>query len=171
MSVMDFLWGRGRFRTLADNEVALEDLPVDSGDPVKFRMATKRGYGIGVLSINRLRDDGVGHDEVGMIFGKLDDRYPGKLSGMWDIFCQDPSVPGDLGMKRVMEIFHDKVVFHKPVFGIPAGGRPTRFYSDDGRFCFNVQGDDGGKIVQYNMNGTTDESKWTPVAQFKGTPI
>lgn len=46
-------------------------------------------------------------------------------------------------------------------------GRVTRFYSDDGRYCFNVQGDVGGKIVQYDTKFMADEAQWVPVGEFR----
>lgn len=55
-------------------------------------------------------------------------------------------------------------------------GRVSRFYSGDGRYCYNVQSDPTeefphGRIVQYATNDSLDESTWTAVAQFRGDPL
>lgn len=61
-----------------------------------------------------------------------------------------------------------------------AGGHTSRFWSDDGVFCFNVQGpasgQPDGKIIQYRTvdahgHPILDESQWTAVATWSGTPL
>lgn len=56
------------------------------------------------------------------------------------------------------------------------GSRVSRFYSDDGYYCFNVQGPGSGQpdgaIIQYKIvddNGAliVDETQWTLVTGFK----
>ena len=71
-------------------------------------------------------------------------------------------------MIPIFQMKHDGIVFHVPVVGAPSQTRISRFYSDDGRYCFNVQGDEGGQIVKYDtwkQDGTPepDESKWVGV--------
>lgn len=78
----------------------------------------------------------------------------------------------DATMTRVARFSAKGIELLAPMLGMtaPTLGRPTRFYSDDGRYCFNVQGDEGGKIVQYRVTGL-DETQWEAVAQFRGTPL
>lgn len=56
-----------------------------------------------------------------------------------------------------------------------APSRVSRFYSDDGAFCFNVQGPASGQpqgaIIQYVTHGSLDESTWTAVAKWEGQPL
>ena len=52
-----------------------------------------------------------------------------------------------------------------------AGGLPTAFRSDNGQYHFQVQGDEGGKLVQYDRHGSENPVDWTAVAQWTGTPI
>lgn len=61
-----------------------------------------------------------------------------------------------------------QVIILGPVVADAFIGRMTRFYSDHGRLCFNVQDDEGGagKITAYDTKGTSDESKWEPVGQL-----
>ena len=158
-----------------DNEVLIVST-VD--DPPKVRMAAPFGGGLGALSYNRLRQDGR-LEEVVLLQGKVDERYRPpeqggtstngtELVGELRLDLRRPSRAGDTDDKRMIPIFqmrHDGIVFHVPV-GL-ASQRVSRFYSDNGRYCFNVQGDEGGQIVRYDTwkPGTSepepDESKWT----------
>ncbi len=46
----------------------------------------------------------------------------------------------------------------------------SRFYSDGGRFCFNVQDDEAfPKFVIYDTHQSADESTWTAVKQLRIT--
>ena len=79
----------------------------------------------------------------------------------------------DATMRRVFRLTPTGLELGVPILGTtaPASGTASRFYSDDRRYCFNVQGDEGGKIVQYATHGTTDESRWTAVGEFRAAPV
>lgn len=149
----------GYFRAPGDNEVELTD--TSAGDPVKVRLGAQHGYGLGAISVNRVRANGV-PDEAALIYGKLDDRYPGQLVGMWDIFVQRPGVEGDAGMIRKMEIYWDRVVFHGPVEGISGGSAyPSAMWSSDGHYVTQQQ--DDGNFVTYYLMRAFDRSQFLPV--------
>lgn len=53
-----------------------------------------------------------------------------------------------------------------------AAAASSRFYSDHGRFCFNVQDDQPEpKIIVYDTHSSADESTWTAVGQMKQVPL
>lgn len=74
----------------------------------------------------------------------------------------------DALVATVKDGFHFKLPIYAPNLN-QSINHMSRFYSDDGKYCFNVQGDEGGHIVQYDTHGSTDESTWTPVGQFRAT--
>jgi hypothetical protein len=122
------------------------------------------------VSFNLRRPDGR-DEEYGLIQGRLtSDRQSGAL-----YMAVRP--PNAQEVREVLYIDSAVAKFSVPVIapgGAPSGpgpGRVTRFYSDNGQFCFNVQGDNGGFIVQYDTHGSEDESTWTAVAVFRGTPV
>lgn len=150
----------GYFRSAGDNEVELVD--TSAGDPVKIRLGARNGNGLGAVSVNRVRANGV-QDEAALIYGKLDDRYPSQLVGMWDIFVQRPGVEGDAGMIRKVEIYWDRVVFHGPVEGISGAGSayPNAMWSGDGHYVTQQQ--DDGNFVTYYLVHPFDRSQFLPV--------
>lgn len=145
------------------NELFVEDR-VATGDPVAICLHSINET-IGKLSI-RMRVGG-SWKEVGFIGFKRDER------GRTDPAHRDAlevefwtHIPGrgfeDPDYRRMFAIRHDGIT------STQASPRVTRFYSDDGRYCFNVQGDAGGHLVQYDTRGTTDETQWVAVAEWKG---
>lgn len=149
------------------NELFIEDRTA-TGDPVAICLHSINET-IGKLSI-RMRVGG-SWKEVGFIGFKRDERGrsdPQHRDAL-EIECWT-HIPGrgfeDPDYRRMFSIRHDGVSVLTP----PAP-RVTRFFSDDGRFCFNVQGDSGGFIVQYDTHSVTDEAQWTPVSVFRGERV
>jgi hypothetical protein len=138
---------------------------------------------VGKISFNRLRPDGQ-QEELVLLQGKIDERFrppsmggtsggDTQLVGELRLDLRRPPRPGDPNddaqMIPICQMRYDGIVFHVPVGLAPSSGRVSRFYSDDGRFCFNVQGDEGGHIVQYDTHGTADETQWTAIGQFRAS--
>lgn len=142
-------------------------------DPVKLRFGAWRpadgrpSYYIAAISMDVLEGDGIEptRKEKGFIALKLDP------DPMIEIFLQRRAdTTEDRDMIRVFSISEDFAQFHVPVQGLIAvAPHTTRFYSDDGRYCFNVQGDEGGKIVQYDTRGSADERQWQAIGEFRAT--
>jgi len=113
-----------------------------------------------------------GVDECCTIQMKLDERYPRTdLVGQFTVWVRGPG-QNESGT-HLATLSHDGIEFHVPVNTAPAPGpvpiRVSRFYSDDGHYVYNVQGDPteefpSGRIVQYATHGTADESQWEAVA-------
>ena len=55
------------------------------------------------------------------------------------------------------------------------GGRVSRIYTDDGRFCYNFQGPASGQPdgagIKYDTHGSLDETTWTAVARIADVPL
>lgn len=132
---------------------------------------------LGKISFNRLRSDGV-QEEVIIIQGKVaGDRFgEDTLIGELRVDVRGPG-DNDAAMFPLLQGFFDKLVVHVPVEFLKGGNVPiseaqeakvSRFYSDDGRYGYNVQGDPTpeyphGRIVQYDITGP----EWRPVAILK----
>ena len=180
------------------NELMLDGKP-GTNDPTKFRQGTYDAGGyFGAFSGDWLKQ-GVRSDtplgteryEKVLVSLKPDDDPEARPflndqpGGAFEIRCQKPGTTEDrdniFGLRTTWqhhEIFGHKVATRHPDGsvtwhrGIGGGAASqTRFYSDDRRYCFNVQGDGGGKIVQYDTHGSADETTWTPVGQFKAGPL
>lgn len=105
------------------------------------------------------------------------------LTGVITIHIRNGALDGD-GMVKVLELGYDYLWTPwfqcgnvpgdphapgpvSPLLGGSRAPQARRFYSDDGAYCFNVQGDGGGKIVQYATHGSADETTWTAIGQFR----
>ena len=159
---------------VSPNEQALDQkhptfVPPEGRDTVKFRFGSWAGM-FGWISGDRLTGDErnpTRREKVGIKLGET----PVGDGGLVEIHLQRPNTTEDKDMVRVMTLTSYGIEFHVPVRGVVAAPpRVSRFYSDDGRYCFNVQGDGGGHIVQYDTNGTSDETQWMPVGQFRAEP-
>lgn len=163
-------------------------------DPPGVRLGAMAGGSLGKISGNRVRADGT-HDEVAMIQLKIDERFrPPEAGGIgteWGLVgevridIRRPPRPDDPNDDKAMEpaarLLYDEIQFFKPVRFLDgtiaqAGGRASRFYSDDGRYCYNVQGDPTeqyphGRIVQYDTHHSSDETTWTSVAILRPVPL
>lgn len=186
--VIDLAWGNIKIQF---NEIEVNSLVED---PPGVRLASSAGGSLGKISGNRLRPDGV-HDEVCMIQFKIDERYrPASAGGHgthWENVGEvridvrrrsrtdDPN--DDKAMEPAVQYLHDGIIYHKPVTFLaganlgPAGGggRATRFYTDHGEFCFNMQ-DDGEGLptgIVYATHHSLDESAWTAVGRLKVEPL
>ena len=117
--------------------------------------------------------------EVGFFKLAIDELYDGDGHPLPMItlnLTENDSSSNDADMQPVATFTRNGIRFYVPVFmeggqsaGPAAPSRVSRFYSDDGRYVYNVQGDPTpefplGRIVQYNRNNTDDETLWTPVA-------
>lgn len=145
-------------------------------DPPGIRLGKLKSAGpgrsLGKISFNIVREDGA-QEEVVLLQGKRRYDDPNNQAGELYIGINRGGT-GDADMIDVALIHHDGIECRVPIV-VPGGGvaspsRVSRFYSDDHRYCFNVQGDDGGTIVQYAMIGS-DESKWVAVGEFRAVPF
>lgn len=145
-------------------------------DPVAYR-GGGRGRSLVKWSGDHIRPDGK-HEELVLDQYKRDEVRLAQGNAMCGEVTRHLRAPGQSGADTLIEtVRFDGVVYEVPIIakagivGAGSSSHPSRFYSDDDRYAFIVQGDGGGKIVQYDMHGTTDESQWTAVAQFRGTPL
>ena len=139
-------------------------------------------------------------EEVVLIQVKQDERWTDldpkqdrrALTGVITIHIRNGALPGD-GMVKVLELAHDYLWTpwfqcgtvpgdpHAPGPVSPLiGGGPAvkarRFYSDDGRYAYNVQGDatpdcPNGRLVQYDTHGSDDEATWTAVGTLRAQAL
>ena len=153
---------------LVGNEAVLRD--TTSGDPVAWRSRSHNG-GIAKWSL----DAWIGERwiEIGYLFGKRDERPGYDNCAEFEFWHKRPG-PGsqDRDYVKSVSIRHDAVILHVPLV-TRAGGAPpidappsrvTRFYSDDGQYCYNVQGDNGGHLVKYRVLEGRPESEWPAIA-------
>ena len=146
---------------LKGNELLITDKT--SGDPCAVRFRSANG-GIGKLSID-VPDGQGGWLEIGYLFGKKDERFPTQPVAEFEFWHRF----GAQDIKSV-SIRHDGVIVHVPLVGGGAGGSPSAFTSDDGRYLYNVQGDPTpefpyGRIVQYRRD------TMQPVAILRPEPL
>ena len=164
-----FPWGW--IGTLGDNEI---EIVSTKRDPPKVRQSVvadrvESNLGSVCFNLRRTADPAdERQDEMAYVMGRLTaDKQQGAL-----YVALAPSVGQHC--REVLYLDPNRAIFRVPVTAPNLGGAaayPARFASDDGRYVFIVQGDDGGKIVQYDRHGTDDESQWTAVAQFRGVPV
>ena len=167
---------------IAENDVCVVDLRANEvcnrtkdnfPDPAKYRGGAGPNSPIKIIySGESKRADGQ-WEEIGLLKFAQDERHRGdpfNFTGEIELFCRHhvPGTGDDQQFKRVARFRHDGIEFFVPV---AFAARVTRFYSDDGRYCFNVQGDNGGFIVQYETHGSADETTWTAVATLRGQPL
>ena len=161
---------------VSPNEGALDQkhpslVPPEGRDAIKFRFGSWSGL-FGWISGDRLTGDErnpTRREKVGIkIWETVGD------GGLVEVYCQRPNTTEDRDMIRVLTLTAWGIEFHVPVTGVVAAPpRVSRFYSDDGRYAYNVQGDltpefPHGRIVQYDTKGTVDESQWQAVAVLRG---
>lgn len=188
-NILEF--GRAWFRASDSpeaNELCLDAKP-HTMDPTKVRQGTfDPGNYFGAFSGDFLVGDPENptrYEKVLVALKPDDDSavrqfwetHPG---GVFEVFTQAAGTSDDAHMIRALrisamyvELFGHRLITRHPDGSVTwhlgeGGGSPaSRFYSDDGRYCFNVQGDDGGKIVQYDTHGSSDESGWTAVGELR----
>lgn len=180
------------------HEVAVNELGFDQkynadgtptlNDPIKFRFgafiplgANKFYIGCIGFDVLRIKDGKVHRTEVGFLKFAVDEVVDGDKDPvpMVELFLTRNSEDStDAAEDRVFTVSRKGMTVHVPLVAntvpappSPQASRVTRFFSDDGAFCFNVQGDDGGKLVQYRIVDPSDESTWVPVAQWKGQAL
>lgn len=85
-------------------------------DPPKVRLAALYGRSLGALSFNRLRPDGR-QEEVVLMQGKIDERYPTGLGGELLVQARRPGGVGDAAMTNVLLLRSDGVTFYVPTTG------------------------------------------------------
>src|SRR3990167_9242242 len=157
-------------RVVSVNEIGFDQKCNPDGsptldDPIKLRLGAYAGernqFYIGTISFDVLRLDGQGlphRTEVGFLKFAIDetvdhDKDPVPMVELFLTTNLRDST--DAAMQRVFTASRKGVVFHVPAImnaGSAQGALPparvTRFYSDDGQFCYNVQGDRGGHLVK-----------------------
>jgi hypothetical protein len=163
----------GHFGPYDDNEVEAASY---ISDPVKFRgavAADKVESNLVALSGNLRRNDGR-HEEYGLLNLRLTSD---KKAGAFNV---DLRPHGSDKCREVFYIDEAGAQFRVPIIapnlgGGSAGGRVTRFYSDDGQICFNCQGPSSGwpkgAILKYDTHQSTDESTWTAVGIIRGEAL
>lgn len=122
-------------------------------DPPKVRMAAPTA-GMGCISGNRLRADGVGEDEKILLILK-DDTQEG-----YDVFQQQPGTSDDAGMRRLLSVGLAGVTAYVP---LPPVTTVPRLISPNQGYVLNLQ--DDGNLVMYATGGSSDETTWRPVWQ------
>ena len=145
---------------LHGNELELYDNT--GSDPVAVRLRSANG-GIGKISLDYPDGHG-GWTELGYLFGKHDER-PGMQNRIIFEFWQSGSADADA--RRLLEVRSDGILAHVPIIGQPVSERVTRFYTDGGRCCVNVQDDQFPKVrlVKYQIMDPNDESTWIPMGE------
>lgn len=146
-------------RVVSVNETAFDQLANPDGtptldDPLKQRIgayATPDGkFYIGCISMDVLRrqGDGLPHrTEVGFLKFAVDEMVDrdGDPVPMVELFLtQNIHDSSDQAMQRVFTASRKGVTFHVPVMmlgGTIASGKVTRFYTDGGMYCVNMQDD------------------------------
>lgn len=162
----------GWLGTINDNEI---ELNTTMNDPVKVRLAINEGVvesNLGAISWNRSRNDGQHHEDA-LIGGRL---TANKQGGAVAIAVRPQHGNNNENVREVFYIDDGVAIFRVPIQAPGLGGaspvKVSRFYSDNGRYCYNVQGDPtpeypSGRIVQYDTHDLDDETQWTPVAIVK----
>lgn len=163
-------------------------------DPPAIRFASPGG-GLGKFSGNVIDANGR-QEEVCLLQFKNAERDRGTSDelkgGAMTLHLKNPHIDGDNGMVKIFEADYAGITFCVPVTqGADTGGTFTgggtpltpgaashvsRFYSDNGEFCYNVQGDTSvdypyGRIVVYQTHGSTDESTWRAVGAIDLAPV
>lgn len=144
----------------AENEV---EIVSTKSDPPKIRLAVETNKvesNLGNISFNLRRPDGI-HEEMAYVMGRL------TASKQASALYLATRGPNDQQPSERVYIDDTVAFFRVPVIAPNLGTseRVTQFYSDDGRYCYNVQGDPtpeypNGRIVQYDTSGP----KWVAVA-------
>lgn len=148
-------------------------------DPPGIRLGKLKSAGpgrsLGKLSFNVVRDDGT-QEEVVLLQGKRRYDDPDNLTGELYVGINRGG-QGDADMVDVALIHHDGIECRVPITapGLNGGSgviaSTSRFYSDHGKYVFNVQDDQVEPvIIVYATHGSTDESTWTPIGQMKMVP-
>ena len=146
-------------------------------DAAKFRVGSRhvpgQSGGGGAYSFDVINEvsEGNHRTEVAVIVG----GYNGK-GGEVGVCVWDGVEPiSDAGQPKVMEWRHDEIEFKVPIKAPNLGSansRPSRFYTDGGKFCINWQDDTGQPSgVVYATHGSADESKWTAVGRLNMGPL
>lgn len=180
-------WLRG-----GKNEVFL-DAKQSFDDPVKYRGGAWSPAGwLVIVSGDVLSGDDADprRNERGFFGIRHDDDFPKTQNAQeFALYLTAPNLEGDAAQRcalrltsRYLEVWGQRMPiptapgWPSPVVPPPSPHeRVTRLWSGDGRYCWNTQSDDGGKIVQYDtwQPGTStpepDEARWRPVAQWRGT--
>lgn len=161
---------------------------VEGGDPAEVVLETQYGGGLGKISMARHRSDG-NREETVLWQGKIDERYRSieeggiasftQLVGESRLDLRVPSGGDEGGMQPAYQVLTDGHVSHVPFKGQSAPGgaaapiRVTRFYTDHGEFCFNMQDDGEGMPtgIVYDTHGSADEKTWTAVGRITVSPL
>ena len=165
--IYDLPWARF---LAGNNELKLRAKTVKEAGPaaadaVMFRFQVPHvnlsGSGwLGAIAADVIDSNGVERVQIKLGF-KLD---PGPVLEVY------MTTPGSAGNDA-----DEKLVFRLPG-GVSSPSRVTRFYSDNGKFCYNVQGDPAsgpaGRIVVYDTNNNhPDEGTWTAVGLITPEPL
>lgn len=177
-------------REVAVNEIALDQRQEGTtgqptlDDPVALRFGSwanplgRTKWYIAKISLDVLRwvSGAIHRTEIGFLKLAVDELFDmdGKPLPMVALYlAKNTTGSADSDQQPVAIFTRDGIRFLVPVYGMMTQTGPapkiSRFYSDDGRYCFNVQGDDGGKIVQYDTHGSTNEQLWTPVGTLRAS--
>lgn len=153
-------------------------------DPTKLRFGAYRpadgrpGFYLGVIGMDVLTAQGSQaphRNERGFIAFKIDNNDGQPPRPCLEVYLQRTAdSDADVDMLCVLRISASGIELDpKGAGGIginaPVTAKVSRFYSDDSRYVFNVQGDPTpeyphGRIVQYARNGSNNPDDWTPVA-------
>lgn len=175
------------FYRVSVNEIALDQKQSDTepgqpshDDPVAFRFGAwanpkdrERPLGrlkwyIAKISLDVLRwiQGRKSRTEIGFLKLAVDELFDmdGKPVPMVALFLTENTEDSfDDAMAPVAIFTRSGIRFLVPVYGMNQSVAPkvTRFYADNGKYCFNVQGDTDGQIIRYDTHGSADETTWT----------
>lgn len=161
------------------------DDPVALGFGAWARPLQRLKYYIGKIRIDALRwkDGRRHHTEVGFVKLAVDELVDmdGQPVPMVALYLTENDTDSSDQAQQPVAIFTRRGIrFLAPVsieagINAPVPSRVSRFYSDDGRFCFNVQGPTSGQptgaIIQYDTHDSPDESTWTAVGKVPIEPL
>ena len=146
----------------------LNDSKQGNADPVAYRGGTHEGGTLRKDSADRLV---VGQrlERVAVIYKEDPDG-----SGRVEFYVQGPGQNGDMNASHLrLTLCHAGVILHGPVQGLVP--RVSRFYTDDGRYCYNFQGPASGQPagagIKYDTHHSTNETTWTAVGRVAEAPL
>lgn len=183
---------QARLHEVSPNELGFDQKLGPDGtsqwdDPVKFRFGAARPADgrthqyLGCISMDLLSNGS--RREKGFIAFKLDNNDGEPAIPCIEIYMgRDLHADSDADMLCVCRIsskgieLDPKGAGGMAITGVAASaGRVSRFYTDDGRYCYNFQGPASGQPqgsgIKYDTHDSPDESTWTAISRVMEAPL